>query len=84
MTQFLVNSSDAVTGHKLQGMTKDNVIVASWNKQINWIYVVLSRVRTLDGLYLFKKLKLTDIKKPESFRDFQAFMERMRRLEAMN
>jgi hypothetical protein len=84
MTQFLVNSSDAVTGHKLQGMTKDNVIVASWNKQINWIYVVLSRVRTLDGLYLFKKLKLTDIKKPESFRDFQAFMERMRRIEAMN
>ena len=82
MTQFLVNSSDAVTGHKLQGMTKDNVIVVSWNKQINWIYVVLSRVRTLDGLYLFKRLKLKDIKKPESFKEFQAFMERMRRIEA--
>jgi hypothetical protein len=82
MTQFLVNSSDAITGHKLQGMTKDNVIVVSWQKKINWIYVVLSRVRTLNGLYLFKRLSMKDIEKPESFREFQAFMERMRRLEA--
>ena len=82
ITQFMVNSSDAVTGHKLQGMTKDNVIVVSWNKRINWIYVVLSRPRTLGGLYSFKRLRFKDIKKPESFKEYQAFMERMRRLEA--
>ena len=82
MTQFLVNSSDAVTGHKLQGMTKDNVIVVSWQKKINWVYVVLSRVRTLNGLYLFKRLRLKDIAMPESFREYLAFMERMRRTEA--
>ena len=78
MTQFLVNSSDAVTGHKLQGMTKDNIIVVSWQKKINWTYVVLSRVRTLDGLYLFKRLRFQDIKMPESFKECLSFMKRMR------
>ena len=40
--QIPVVSSDAITGHKLQGLTKDNIIVYSWNKLSEWIYVVLS------------------------------------------
>ena len=32
MTQFLVNLNDATTGHKLQGISKDVVIVTSWSK----------------------------------------------------
>ena len=41
----------ATTGHQLQGMSKDQLIVSSWNySSKNWIYVVLSRVRTLSGL----------------------------------
>mmetsp|Transcript_179 Transcript_179/g.273 ORF Transcript_179/g.273 Transcript_179/m.273 type:complete len:102 (+) Transcript_179:1-306(+) len=79
VTQIPVNASDAITGHKLQGLTKDNVIVFSWSNSTNWIYVVLSRVRTLSGLYLFQKLKLADIKPPS--RDYLAFLERMRALQ---
>ncbi|KAL7533610.1 hypothetical protein ACHAXR_006767 [Thalassiosira sp. AJA248-18] len=57
--QFAVNSNIATTGHKLQGMSKDTLIVNSWNYSFpNWIYVVLSRVRTLSGLYLCKPLDL--------------------------
>ena len=58
ITQFPVNSNIATTGHKLQGMTKDSLIVHSWNYSFsNWIYVVLSRVRTLSGLFMCKKLE---------------------------
>jgi hypothetical protein len=57
MTQFGVNNNIATTGHKLQGLSKDALIVASWGYNFeNWVYVVLSRVRTLDGLYLLQRL----------------------------
>jgi len=79
VTQIPVNASDAITGHKLQGLTKDNLIVVSWSNSTNWIYVVLSRVRTLSGLYLFRKLNLEDIKPPS--RDYLQFLERMRALQ---
>ena len=47
----------ATTGHKLQGMSKDNVIILSWFYGVkNWVYADLPRVRTLSGLYLFKPL----------------------------
>ena len=45
ITQIPVNSSNAITGHKLQGLTKDQLI--SWNKTTSWMYVVLSRTRTI-------------------------------------
>lgn len=82
VTQLPVNASDAITGHKLQGLTKDNVIVCSWNRSTNWIYVILSRVRTLTGLYLFRRLKLRDIKPPS--RDYMAFLDRMRGLQQID
>jgi hypothetical protein len=57
ITQFPVNSNIATTGHKLQGMSKDFLIVHSWNYTFpNWVYVVLSRVRSLNGLFLCEKL----------------------------
>jgi hypothetical protein len=57
--QVPVNSNVATTGHKLQGMSKDIIIVNSWNYRCaNWVYVVLSRVRTLAGLYLMQPLDL--------------------------
>lgn len=59
VTQIAVNSNIATTGHKLQGMSKDTLIVNNWNYQCaNWIYVVLSRVRTRSGLYLAKPLHM--------------------------
>ena len=55
--QLPVNDNIATTGHKLQGATLLNLVVKSWDYSIpNWIYVVLSRVRTLKGLVFCKKL----------------------------
>ncbi len=57
MNQIPANSNDGTTGHKLQAMSKDVIIVSSWptgglSKNFkNWEYVVLSHVRTLSGLY---------------------------------
>lgn len=45
-TQIPINCNDATTGHKLQGMSKDKLIVVNWSYAANWIYVVLSRVCT--------------------------------------
>ncbi len=48
MKQIPANSNDATTGHKLQGMSKDAIIVSSWPTRSmaamfkNWEYVVLS------------------------------------------
>ena len=67
MTQFPINSNDATTGHKLQGMSKDVVIITSWPKGgtfKNWEYGVLSRVRTRKGLYLFENIDMTKLFKP--------------------
>ena len=61
LIQFPVNCNDATTGHKLQGMTKDVVIITSWPSGglfKNWEYVVLSRVKTHKGLYLFQKIPM--------------------------
>jgi hypothetical protein len=58
INQFPVNSDIASTGHKLQGMTKQYLIVAQLNYSTpNWIYVVLSRVTTLHGLFLLQPIK---------------------------
>ena len=47
MKQIPANTNDASTGHKLQGMAKDVIIVTSWPTGFkNWEYVVLSRART--------------------------------------
>ena len=82
ITQMPINASDTITGHNLQGLTKDNLIVYAWNKSTIWIYVVLSRVRTLNGLFLMKKLKLSDIKPPS--RDYLEFMNHIKNLEKVD
>ena len=62
MNQIPANSNDATTGHKLQGMSKDIIIVSLWPigglslMFKNWEYVVLSRVRALSGLYLVEPI----------------------------
>jgi hypothetical protein len=42
----------ATTGHKLQRKTVKSFVIAEWSKMKNWAYVVLSRVKTLSGLFL--------------------------------
>jgi len=52
MTQFPVLPNQATTGHKLQSKTKTNLFVSSWSYRRSWPYVVLFRVKSLDGSFL--------------------------------
>jgi len=76
--QVPVISNVAITGHKLQGMSKDTLIMHSWNySTVNWVYVVLSRVRTLSGLYLCTPIDLDrQFKVPEALLAFESNMKR--------
>ena len=67
----------------MQGMSKDKLIITSWSFIPNWIYVVLSRVRTLKGLYLLKPLPKNCLEKFQVPRDLKAFEQRMRDLERL-
>ena len=42
MLQLPIYINDATTGHYLQGMSKNKLIVASWLFAQNWMHVVLS------------------------------------------
>ena len=59
--QFPINISHARTVHKLRGRFITYPLISSWNYSLeNWIYVVLSRCRTLDGLHT--RLALDQVK----------------------
>jgi hypothetical protein len=64
MKQIPTNSIDAPTGHKLQGISKDVIVITSWPTGglaamfKNWEYVILSQVRTLSGLYLVEPIDM--------------------------
>lgn len=81
LQQYPINLNDATTGHKLQGMTKNTLIVRDWSFQPGWLYTNLSRVRTFNGLFLNKELNPT-AKKIESSvslsRDLVNFQYRMK------
>jgi hypothetical protein len=59
--------NNATTGHKLQGSGVDCLFVHNWSYVTNWVYVILSRVRTQKGLFLRKPLStnLTKYAVPE-------------------
>ena len=61
-TQLPIISNQATTGHKLQGASINQLFVNNWNYTTNWPYVVLSRLRSSQGLYLRNKLS-TDLTK---------------------
>ena len=52
MKVFPLILNHATTGHKLQGKSLDELVISEWSNVKNWAYVVLSRVRTLKGLFL--------------------------------
>ena len=85
LKQIPANSNDATTGHKLQGMSKDAIIVSSWPTGglaamfKNWEYVVLSRVRTLSGLYLVKPIDMDKSFKPSPH--LASYMDKIRKFE---
>ena len=77
LTQFPVVGNYATTGHKLQGKSLDALLIAEWSKVKNWAYDVLSRVRTLAGLFLEKPI-------PDNidFRPHPDYLDMMARLRA--
>ena len=60
-TQFPCVAAFSITGHKVQGATLKNILVASWkghgSGMTGWLYVVLSRVRSLTNLFVLEELK---------------------------
>ena len=74
--QFLpVIVNHATTGHKLQGKTVKSLVIAEWSKVKNWAYVVLSRVKTLSGLFL-----MSPIPEDIDFGPAQDYLDMMRNL----
>ena len=86
MKQFQIISNDATTGHKLQGISKDLIVITSWPTGglaamfKNWEYVVLSRVRTISGLFLIKPIDMDKSFKPSE--ELKRYMEYARDFEA--
>jgi hypothetical protein len=60
---FPITPMFACTGHKVQGKSMSKLIVGNVDtKMRGWLYVVLSRARTLDGLYLMERITLHALK----------------------
>lgn len=68
----------AITIHKSQGMTFDKVVIdlGMGSFAHGQLYVALSRCRTLEGIYLLKKVRFQDIILDERIHEF---LYRMRR-----
>ncbi len=85
MKQIPANSNDGTTGHKLQGMSKNIIIVTSWptgglSKFFeNWEYVVLSCVRTLSGLYLVNPIDMEKLFNPSS--QLRSYIDKIKQKE---
>ena len=76
LEQFPVVINFATTGHKLQGKSMFSLVIAEWSKVKNWAYVVLSRVRTLTGLFF--KEAIPDGVDFAPAQDYLDMMERLR------
>ena len=72
LTQFPINIATARTVHKLQGRSLQNLLVSSWSYTSNWIYVVLSRVTTSNGLFVRTPLLYTHTNTAESEKDIKS------------
>ena len=75
--QLPILIDNATTCHKLQGSGVLNLYVHSLHYHRNWVYVMLSRVKTRQGLFLRLKLS-SDLTKYKLPQNYIAFMERIR------
>jgi PIF1-like helicase len=76
-TQLPILVNNATTGHKLQGCGVEQLFVHQWNYTANWPYVMLSRVKTMDGLFLREELS-TNLKKYEVPLSFTRLIKKFR------
>ena len=60
MSQFPIVTAFAITGHKTQGATLKNILICSFkghsSGKSGWLYVVLSRVKSLKNIFILEKL----------------------------
>ena len=75
--QLPIISNCATTGHKLQGYTVASLFVADWMYSGNWTYTVLSRVRTMSGLYIVNKLS-NDLNKYKTASEVEGMLHNLR------
>ena len=85
ITQFPCTLAYFITGHKVQGQSLNSVILGTLTPihqygTTGWIYVILSRVRTLSGLFLLVKL-CTDVTKYKPRLNVMREMSRLREIE---
>ena len=77
VTQLPVNCNIVIAGHKLQELSKDSLVVNFWGCNFeNWVYIVLSRVRTKVGLTIICKLDMhKSFKVPKILLSFERRMK---------
>ena len=78
--QLPVVSNSCAMGHKLQGCTVENTLANDMSHQKNWACVVLSRVKTMAGLFLRVPLdtNLKQCAKPKKMLEMlQGFRDRL-------
>ncbi|WP_168625940.1 AAA family ATPase [Cryobacterium sp. BB307] len=83
-TQFPLRLAWAVTIHKSQGKTYERAIVDLGQRSFapGQTYVALSRITDLDGLYLTRPLRPSDIIVDENVRRFMSGVQRIPGIEA--
>ena len=59
-TTFPTVAAFSLTGHKTQGQTLKNILIGSFkghsNGRTGWLYVVISRVKSLENIFIVDKL----------------------------
>lgn len=81
VSQFPLNQCFAVTCHKVQGRTLSKIIIGRFMRHkkmaSSWIYVALSRVKTLNGLILMEPLPVdVDLKLSKNYVNFMKKMKK--------